>query len=41
MNAEGKSDGFVVRSTRANSGEADSAEESVEERNPAKKGQRG
>lgn len=37
MNADGKSDEFVVPTTRANNAEADSVAESVEERNSAKK----
>ena len=37
MNTDGKSDGFVVPSTRANKTGTEPAAESVEERNPAKR----
>jgi hypothetical protein len=37
MNAEGKSDGSVVPSTQANKAETESAAESAEERDPAKR----
>lgn len=37
MNVNGKSDGFVVPTTQANNAETESAAESVEERNPAKR----